>query len=156
MRAYAYLRVRARVRLRACELCECACQRLYVRACMCVCKPVRVRECQRLHVHLHVACCACAHASVRVRACERVCARAFLSMHGIARIRCIARVRRDTDLAGRTFFDSAQVDSGMDFCTTEVELPASLLTFPILGLAEARAGVDAAAAADLRKALAVL
>jgi elongation factor 1-gamma len=44
----------------------------------------------------------------------------------------------------------------MDFCTTEVELPASLLTYPILGLAEAKAGVAEAAGAELRKALAVL
>lgn len=70
--------------------------------------------------------------------------------------RYVARMRRDTDLAGRTFFESAQVDSWLDFSTTEVELPMSLIVYPILGIAEAREGVAAAAMADLRKALAVL
>jgi elongation factor 1-gamma len=70
--------------------------------------------------------------------------------------RYVARIRRDTELTGRTFFETAEVDAWMDFSTTEVELPAGLLAHAALGLAERRADAEAAAAAGVAKALAVL
>lgn len=39
--------------------------------------------------------------------------------------RYIARIRRDTELCGATLFASAQVDSWVDFCSHNVELPAT-------------------------------
>ena len=37
--------------------------------------------------------------------------------------RYVARVRRDTELYGATFFESGQIDSWIDFCCHELELP---------------------------------
>jgi len=47
--------------------------------------------------------------------------------------RYLARARRDTELTGVSFVEEAQVDSWIDFSAHEVELPASIWTYPILG-----------------------
>ena len=70
--------------------------------------------------------------------------------------RYLAKVRRDTELAGRTFFESAQVDSWLDFATTDLELPAALVVGPIFGTMPAAPAVEAEALAKLKAALAVL
>ena len=36
--------------------------------------------------------------------------------------RYVARIRRDTELYGATFFESAQIDSWIDFCSHDIEL----------------------------------
>ena len=40
--------------------------------------------------------------------------------------RYVARLRSDADLYGRTFYESAVVDSWIDFCAHELELPCTL------------------------------
>lgn len=70
--------------------------------------------------------------------------------------RYLARIRRDTELTGRTFFETAQVDSWVDFASHDVELAASLWVYPILGLAKFDAELHKTAVADMHKALAVV
>ena len=55
--------------------------------------------------------------------------------------RYVARLRADTGLYGSTFFESAQVDQWVDFCSTAIELPASLWFYPVLGYMAANADV---------------
>ena len=50
--------------------------------------------------------------------------------------RYLAKVRRDTELTGKSFFESSLVDAWVDFASHEVELPSSILTYPILGFTE--------------------
>ena len=47
--------------------------------------------------------------------------------------RYVARLRSDADLYGRTFYESAVVDSWIDFCAHELELPCTLWVYPIIG-----------------------
>ncbi len=70
--------------------------------------------------------------------------------------RYVAKIRRDTELAGKTFFEQAQVDAWMDFCAQEVELPAVMWIYPILGYLPADAATSAKAQADLTAALKAL
>jgi elongation factor 1-gamma len=56
---------------------------------------------------------------------------ALFESNAIARY--VARMRRDTELYGTTFFASAQVDSWIDFCTHELELAATMWLYPVLG-----------------------
>jgi elongation factor 1-gamma len=70
--------------------------------------------------------------------------------------RYVAKIRRDTELTGATFFESSQVDAWMDFCAHEVELPAHMWTFTIMGLIDNDSAIVEKASADLHKALAVL
>jgi len=79
---------------------------------------------------------------------------AIFESNAIARY--VAKIRRDTELAGRTFFETAQVDAWMDFCSHEVELPVTMWVYPILGLATKDAATEAKASAELFKALATL
>ena len=69
--------------------------------------------------------------------------------------RYLAKVRRDTELAGRTFFEAAQVDSWLDFAITDLELPAALAVGPVV-YAEGSPAVAAEGLAKLLEALAVL
>lgn len=70
--------------------------------------------------------------------------------------RYVARIRRDTELYGRTFFESSQVDAWLDFVSHDVEVPATLWFFPVLGFSDFHASVHEEAVANLFKALAVL
>jgi len=70
--------------------------------------------------------------------------------------RYVARLRRDTNLYGKSFFDSAQVDSWVDFAAHELELPATMWVYPVLGLMDYNGGVTHTSKQDLKKALAVL
>jgi elongation factor 1-gamma len=67
--------------------------------------------------------------------------------------RYVARLRRDTELCGRTFFESGQVDAWVDFSSHQVEVPASLIVFPVLGFVPYKKPADVQAWADLTKAL---
>lgn len=57
--------------------------------------------------------------------------------------RYIARIRRDTELLGRTFFENGEVDAWMDFASNDVEVPVSGWLYPILGWATYHAEVQA-------------
>lgn len=70
--------------------------------------------------------------------------------------RYVAGLRRDTELTGATFFDSAQVDSWVAFSSHELELPASVWFYPALGYLPYNADATAKAKGDVAAALAVL
>jgi len=50
--------------------------------------------------------------------------------------RYVAGLRRDSDLLGASYYEAGLVDSWLDFCSNEIELPACLWTYPVLGLSE--------------------
>ena len=70
--------------------------------------------------------------------------------------RYVARLRPDAELLGTTFFESGQVDSWIDFSAHELELPATLWYYPVLGNAPFNAAVNAKAKADFSRGLEVL
>ena len=70
--------------------------------------------------------------------------------------RYVARLRRDTELTGRSFFETAQVDSWVDFCSHEIELPATLWIYPVLGWREFKQTLHDKAVPDLFRALSTL
>jgi elongation factor 1-gamma len=70
--------------------------------------------------------------------------------------RYIARIRRDTELFGRTFFENAQVDSWIDFASHDLELAITLWVYPIIGWAEFNPKLHEQAVNDVHRALAVL
>ena len=70
--------------------------------------------------------------------------------------RFLGRIKRDTKIYGETFFESSQVDMWMDFCANNIELPATVWTYPVLGYLPYNAPVVAKAKTDLAKALTVL
>lgn len=70
--------------------------------------------------------------------------------------RYVARIRRDTELLGRSFFEAGQVDAWVDFASHDVELPATLWVYPILGWSKYNDAVHAKAVEDLHAALATL
>lgn len=70
--------------------------------------------------------------------------------------RYVARMRRDTELYGVSFFESALVDSWIDFSAHDIELPATLWFYPVLGYIPYNAVATTKAKGDLAKALAVL
>ncbi|RYH14964.1 glutathione S-transferase family protein [archaeon] len=70
--------------------------------------------------------------------------------------RFVARLRGDAQLLGSTVFESAQVDSWIAFSSHDLELPASLWFYPVLGTIPSNAAVSAKAKADVASALGVL
>jgi elongation factor 1-gamma len=72
---------------------------------------------------------------------------ALFESNAIARY--VARMRRDTDLYGATFFASAQVDSWIDFCTHELELAATMWLYPVIGYMPYNAQATAKAKEDV-------
>jgi len=78
----------------------------------------------------------------------------LLESNAIARF--LARHRNDTQLMGSTFFQSAQVDSWVDWCQNELEIPVSMWIYPIFKFMPPNHAQVKRAKADTRKALAVL
>ena len=70
--------------------------------------------------------------------------------------RYVAGLRRDSELLGASYYESGLVDSWLDFCSNEIELPACLWVYPVLGLAEYDADLFAQAKTDLFAGLATL
>eukprot|EP00636_Phaeomonas_parva_P008730 CAMPEP_0118886972 /NCGR_PEP_ID=MMETSP1163-20130328/24854_1 /TAXON_ID=124430 /ORGANISM="Phaeomonas parva, Strain CCMP2877" /LENGTH=440 /DNA_ID=CAMNT_0006825307 /DNA_START=26 /DNA_END=1348 /DNA_ORIENTATION=- len=70
--------------------------------------------------------------------------------------RYVAQLRRDTELMGTSFFEAGQVDSWIDWCTHELELPATMWFYPVLGYMPYNAMATEKARGDLAKALGVL
>lgn len=70
--------------------------------------------------------------------------------------RYVAKLRPDSELFGQSFFEAAQVDTWVDFCSHDVELPATLWYYPFLGISPYNAAITAKAKADLARALQVL
>jgi len=67
-----------------------------------------------------------------------------------------ARMAASKDLCGSSFFQAAQVDSWIDFCSHDLELPVSMWYYPIMGLIPADAGIAKKAEGDVTRALNVL
>eukprot|EP00929_Paragymnodinium_shiwhaense_P053306 TRINITY_DN26677_c0_g1_i1.p2 TRINITY_DN26677_c0_g1~~TRINITY_DN26677_c0_g1_i1.p2 ORF type:complete len:434 (+),score=136.87 TRINITY_DN26677_c0_g1_i1:91-1302(+) len=70
--------------------------------------------------------------------------------------RYVARLRRDTELYGVSFFESGQVDSWIDFCSHELELSVTIWLYPVLGFRAFNSGMHAKSVQDVRNALTVL
>jgi len=70
--------------------------------------------------------------------------------------RYVARLRNDTGLYGSSFFESAQVDQWVDFCSHDIELPASLWFYPVIGKMPANPAAKDQAKRDFARALNVL
>jgi elongation factor 1-gamma len=71
--------------------------------------------------------------------------------------RYIARMApASSGLLGATPFESAQVDSWLDFCVQDLEIPATLWIAPILGWMDNNEAVSARASQDLKKGMSVL
>ncbi len=70
--------------------------------------------------------------------------------------RYIARFRRDSELFGSSFFDSASVDSWIEFCVHEVELPATVWFYPVIGYMPYVEAAVTKAKGDLLNSLKVL
>ncbi len=79
---------------------------------------------------------------------------AIFESNAIARY--VARIRQDTGLTGQTLLESAQIDSWVDFTSHDIELPATLWFYPVLGSLPFNASAAEKAKADLAKALKVL
>jgi elongation factor 1-gamma len=70
--------------------------------------------------------------------------------------RYISKLRADAELTGATLLESAQVDSWIDFSAFDIELPATVWYYPVLGYMPFNATSNEKAKADLAKALATL
>jgi elongation factor 1-gamma len=70
--------------------------------------------------------------------------------------RYVARIRGDTELCGRSFFDSASVDSWVDFCAYELELGCVTWVYPVFGFMPFSETAQKTAEAQVAKALATL
>eukprot|EP00594_Rhizosolenia_setigera_P013081 CAMPEP_0178957772 /NCGR_PEP_ID=MMETSP0789-20121207/11135_1 /TAXON_ID=3005 /ORGANISM="Rhizosolenia setigera, Strain CCMP 1694" /LENGTH=411 /DNA_ID=CAMNT_0020640129 /DNA_START=110 /DNA_END=1345 /DNA_ORIENTATION=- len=70
--------------------------------------------------------------------------------------RLIAKIRRDTGLAGSSLDEEATIDSWVDFSANELELPASVWTYPVLGYMPFNAAAYEKAKADLAAGLKTL
>jgi elongation factor 1-gamma len=70
--------------------------------------------------------------------------------------RYISKLRADAELLGKTLIESAQVDSWIDYCAFDIELPATLWYYPVLGFMPFNADAAEKAKGDLAAALTVL
>ena len=70
--------------------------------------------------------------------------------------RYVARYQRDSELYGCSFFESGQVDSWVDFCSHDLELPVSMWIYPVFGYMPYNAAVTSKAKGDVTRALQVL
>mmetsp|Transcript_27981 Transcript_27981/g.80534 ORF Transcript_27981/g.80534 Transcript_27981/m.80534 type:complete len:364 (+) Transcript_27981:72-1163(+) len=71
--------------------------------------------------------------------------------------RYVARIRNDTALMGATFVDSGLVDSWVDFCVHELEVPLCCWVYPLEGSADQLPAAQAQRAKDdVSKALKVV
>jgi len=72
-----------------------------------------------------------------------------------AAARYIARMSK-VSLFGSTDFEAAQVEQWIDFSSTEIDLPASVWVFPILGYIQNNPTATQRAKGDIRKVLGIL
>jgi len=77
-------------------------------------------------------------------------------MQSNAIARHLGRHRNDTQLFGASFFEHAQVDSWMDWCANELEIPVSMWIYPIFGFQPPNPKQINKAKQDTKKALKVL
>mmetsp|Transcript_11885 Transcript_11885/g.27868 ORF Transcript_11885/g.27868 Transcript_11885/m.27868 type:complete len:388 (-) Transcript_11885:167-1330(-) len=70
--------------------------------------------------------------------------------------RYVARCRADTSIYGRCFDDEGQIDTWMEFCSHEVEVPLMTWVYPCLGLMKDVPDAIKQAQNDVKGALAVM
>lgn len=70
--------------------------------------------------------------------------------------RYVARLRADTHLLGKSFYETALIDQWIDFSTTELEPARALWLYPIMGIIQYNEAAYHEAKKDMSKALAVL
>lgn len=70
--------------------------------------------------------------------------------------RYIARMRRDTELCGASISDSAKINTWIEFCTQELEVPMTVWLYPVLGYMPYYAASTARAKVDVARALTTL
>eukprot|EP01029_Cantina_marsupialis_P028301 TRINITY_DN775994_c0_g1_i1.p1 TRINITY_DN775994_c0_g1~~TRINITY_DN775994_c0_g1_i1.p1 ORF type:complete len:406 (+),score=60.44 TRINITY_DN775994_c0_g1_i1:25-1218(+) len=79
---------------------------------------------------------------------------AIFESNAIARY--VARIRRDTNLCGKTFFEAGVVDSWIDFAANELDIAGCMWIFPLLGYMPYNAAVEEKSKADFTKAMTIL
>merc|ERR1719230_2500577 len=67
--------------------------------------------------------------------------------------RYVSRARADTSLYGNCFDDEGQIDTWLEFCTHEVEVPLMTWVYPVLGLMEDIPAATKDAQTDTKAAL---
>jgi len=70
--------------------------------------------------------------------------------------RYVAKLRGDTQLFGCGSFQAAQVESWIDFLTNEVDVPATVWVYPVIGVMPFNYQATAQAKKDLKAALSLL
>eukprot|EP00164_Ancoracysta_twista_P002179 GFYU01002877.1.p1 GENE.GFYU01002877.1~~GFYU01002877.1.p1 ORF type:complete len:417 (-),score=165.15 GFYU01002877.1:139-1344(-) len=70
--------------------------------------------------------------------------------------RYVARLRADTELYGRNFFESGQVDQWIDFAVNEIDMPVAAWFYPIAGYIPANQAATDKAKKDLGATLKTL
>jgi len=70
--------------------------------------------------------------------------------------RYVARLRADSGLFGRTFFEAAQVEQWLDFSNNELEAPAGMWLYPIMGFMDFNQKVNAEAKKDIEAVFHIL
>merc|ERR1719240_1012314 len=70
--------------------------------------------------------------------------------------RFIARIRRDVGLYGDNLFEDGMIDSWVEFCTNELEIPLCTWTYSAQGIWEDVADVTAQAKLDVKRVLEIL
>eukprot|EP00927_Polykrikos_kofoidii_P057780 TRINITY_DN5196_c0_g2_i1.p1 TRINITY_DN5196_c0_g2~~TRINITY_DN5196_c0_g2_i1.p1 ORF type:complete len:644 (+),score=166.56 TRINITY_DN5196_c0_g2_i1:87-2018(+) len=78
----------------------------------------------------------------------------IFSSNSIARY--FARCRADSQMYGNSFRDESAIDTWLEFCTHELEVPLMTWVYPVMGLMEDVPEATAAAKADVAKALATV
>lgn len=68
----------------------------------------------------------------------------------------IARCRADTSLYGNSFDEEGAIDTWLEFCLHELEIPMMSLVYPVFGLLHEDASVSAAAKTDVASCLSKL
>jgi len=67
--------------------------------------------------------------------------------------RYVARCRSDTFLYGKGFDDEGKIDTWLEFCTHEIEVPLMVWVYPTMGVMQEIPKATSQAQADMKKAL---
>jgi len=67
--------------------------------------------------------------------------------------RYIARIRADNPVYGKSFDDECKIDTWMEFCTHEIEVPLMTWVYPTMGVMQDVPKATSQAQADVKKAL---
>eukprot|EP00971_Amphidinium_carterae_P262612 5209292-Amphidinium_carterae.1 len=74
----------------------------------------------------------------------------------VAIMRYLSGMRRDVALCGQNLLESGQIDSWVEFCTHELEIPLAAWLLPVMGVHKEVPAATAQAKEDVKKALQIL